>query len=817
MSDRPYLLDGHMYQYDLGWMIDQILQFKNDLDTAIDLKTIHYADPIDWDITTQYAPNTVVVDPKSGTAYMSKRAVPAGILLDNTDYWVVIFNYQRIYDKIMDGVAFNDRDNITASKDLLVNDMVWYGGDLYRCTRPISQGSKYIPGTNLTPITIANSLATYYGRDRVAQVLNDTINVSGDYTVNAGDITETADNITQHATKDMLLDTDGNRTDDTTGTHTTHTAGDTVIDTDGNRTDDTAGTHTVIAGALAVQTTTPVRYQVPTKISGGNYITLATPSGDAYYIPTGVQHDQITAVVPELYGILEQNVTDDMTSGQGMTVDANFVYIGYCNETNTKQIIYKVNRSTGIVTSKQFTQLGHINSMTNLDNTLIVTSWTDDTGSVYLLDKSSMTVTNALPGKYTAVAVDHVTRKLYGFWNNSIYDIDLTNGNATFVCTLSFPAAEYVNQGMAIRDGVIYRPVSENAGIFVFDLQGNFLQTIQIPNIGNTLVTGELEDCEFVGTSLFIGSYQSLPYIYTTHLTYIIANMDIFTGAHPYNKYVRNHFNLTCDVTFTGFYSGGEPNAPFRTIAMAGQCAAVRKSVFGIPSYVSVKDTGEYTAFELRGDAITVLSPEAGHIRCKQANFVGYSGYIKYLYVCGDAGNHAINFSECPAVTIEGAGCQKDTFNNIIYAEYSNVVIRNMYLTDSHYTASETASNLIARGKKSVYNYGSVVNCYRDLGAIGILNTFISFYPAGITIAKNITTNGLVTFNNIDNSTNIPNLTNSCQRIGFVVNGILYMTTGSCTIPIGSGSLAVAYSKAVGTISVTLTGISKIDEIIGFN
>lgn len=817
MSDKPYLLDGHMYQYDLGWMIHQILQFKNDLDTAIDLKTIHYADPIDWIITTQYAPNTVVVDPKSGTAYMSKRAVPAGILLDNTDYWVVIFNYQRIYDKIMDGVAFNDRDNITASKDLLVNDMVWFGGDLYRCTRPISQGSKYIPGTNLTPITIADSLATYYGRDRVAQVLNDTINVSGDYTVNAGDVTETADNITLHATKDTLLDTDGNRTDDTAGNHTTHTTGDMMLGTDGNRTDDTTGTHTVIADALAIQTTTPVRYQTPTKISGGNYITLATPSGDAYYIPTGVQHDQITAVVPELYGILEQDVTDDMTSGQGMTADANFVYIGYRSEDDTKQIIYKVSRSTGVVTSKQFTQLGHINSMTNLDNTLIVTSWTNDTGSIYMLDKSTLTVTNTLPGKYTAVAVDHVTRKLYGFWGGSIYEIDLTNGNATLVCTLSFPAAEYVNQGMAIRDGVIYRPVSENAGIFVFDLQGNFLQTIQIPNIGNTLITGELEDCDFVGTTLFIGSYQALPYAYTTHLTYIIANMDIFTGAHPYNKYVRNHFNLTCDATFTGFYSGGEAEAPFRTISMAGQCAAVRQSVFGIPSYVSVKDTGEYPAFELRGTAITVLSPASGYIRCKQANFVGYSGYVKYLYVCGDAGNHAINFSECPAVTIEGAGCIKDAFNNIIYAEYSNVVIRNMYLADSRYTESETASNLIARGKKSVYNYGSVVNCYRDLGALGILNTFISFYPAGVTIAKNITTSGAVTFNNIDNSTNIPNLTNSCQRIGFVVNGIMYMTTGSCTIPIGSGSLAVEYSKAAGTISVTLTGISKIDEIIGFN
>lgn len=220
LSDKPWLIPGHMYQYDIGWLVQKILSFETDLNTAIDLKTIHYADPIQWDITTQYAPNTVVVDPKTGTAYMSKTAVPAGILLSNTDYWVVIFNYQRIYDKIMSGVAFNDKDNLNASKDLLVNDLVWFGGDLYRCTRAIPQGTTYLPGTNLTPTTIADCLATYYGRDRVAQVLNDTVNVSGDYTLNAGDIAETANNVTIHSTQDMVLDADGNLTELVNGNRT---------------------------------------------------------------------------------------------------------------------------------------------------------------------------------------------------------------------------------------------------------------------------------------------------------------------------------------------------------------------------------------------------------------------------------------------------------------------------------------------------------------------------------------------------------------------------------------------------------------------
>lgn len=197
MSDikTPYL-NGHMYEFDLCWLVEKILSFESQLNQAIDLKTIHYADPIQWDITTQYAPNTVVVDPKTGTAYMSKVPVPAGILLTNSDYWTVIFNYQDIYTKIMEGVAFYNGQTGYASKALLVNDLVWYGINLYRVTRAIEEGGKLIPGTNLVKTSIESLLSNYYGRDRVTQLLNDTLNVSGDYTINAGDIAETCENLT---------------------------------------------------------------------------------------------------------------------------------------------------------------------------------------------------------------------------------------------------------------------------------------------------------------------------------------------------------------------------------------------------------------------------------------------------------------------------------------------------------------------------------------------------------------------------------------------------------------------------------------------
>ena len=240
-TDRGYgPLDNHMYMYDLGWLIKKILEFQEELDTAIDLKTIHYADPIQWDITTQYSPNTVVVDPKTGTAYMSKVPVPAGIQLDNTDYWVVIFNYQRIYDKIMSGVAFNDKENLEASKDISKYDFVWFGGDLYQAQRDIPQGSKYVPRVNIVATTIADALATYYGRDRVAQVINDTltasetqtigaknriISVTGDQTVTAGDIAETSANRTIKTTADYHIDVDGNLSDHVDGVTTVNRGG----------------------------------------------------------------------------------------------------------------------------------------------------------------------------------------------------------------------------------------------------------------------------------------------------------------------------------------------------------------------------------------------------------------------------------------------------------------------------------------------------------------------------------------------------------------------------------------------------------------
>lgn len=239
----------NFHELNQDWILSILKKFENELKQAIDYKTIHYADPLQWNITTQYAPNTVVVDENTGIAYISKDAVPSGILLSDKNYWMVIFDYQKIYNKIMSGVAFNEKDNETASKDLLVNDLVWYHGDLYRVTKEISTGSRYIIGTNLVATTIESLLSTYYGRDRVAQLLNDTINVSGDYTINAGDIAETATHVTIHSKQDMLLDADGKLTEQVSGNREIDVDGDDSVHVDGITTINRGGAVTEVYGS----------------------------------------------------------------------------------------------------------------------------------------------------------------------------------------------------------------------------------------------------------------------------------------------------------------------------------------------------------------------------------------------------------------------------------------------------------------------------------------------------------------------------------------------------------------------------------------
>lgn len=113
------------YDSDLGWLIRRLLELANTMDNFINFNTIKYADPISWNITTQYEANTIVIDPATGNAYISTRPVPAGVNITNEHYWTDIYNYEAQLQPIRDEIE-NVNTTLTAEIERLDNALTSY-------------------------------------------------------------------------------------------------------------------------------------------------------------------------------------------------------------------------------------------------------------------------------------------------------------------------------------------------------------------------------------------------------------------------------------------------------------------------------------------------------------------------------------------------------------------------------------------------------------------------------------------------------------------------------------------------------------------
>lgn len=136
------------HDLNLDWIIDTLNDFNDRLTDFVSLATIKYADPIQWDITSQYEANTVVVD-SAGNAYLSVQPVPSGVSLDRTEYWTKIGNFDELFANVKKAITPNDEGHsTTATAARAVDDLVWVNGALLRITRAMSIGDAYAPGSN---------------------------------------------------------------------------------------------------------------------------------------------------------------------------------------------------------------------------------------------------------------------------------------------------------------------------------------------------------------------------------------------------------------------------------------------------------------------------------------------------------------------------------------------------------------------------------------------------------------------------------------------------------------------------------------------
>ena len=138
----------NFHDLNLDWIIEVLNEFNTKLTNFVSLATIKYADPIQWDITSQYEANTVVVD-SNGNAYLSVRPVPSGVSLDRAEFWTKIGNFDELWANVKRAITPNDEGHsTTATADRAVNDLVWVNGALVRVTKAMTAGDAYVPGSN---------------------------------------------------------------------------------------------------------------------------------------------------------------------------------------------------------------------------------------------------------------------------------------------------------------------------------------------------------------------------------------------------------------------------------------------------------------------------------------------------------------------------------------------------------------------------------------------------------------------------------------------------------------------------------------------
>ena len=138
----------NFHDLNLDWVIEALNDFNTRLTNFVSLATIKYADPIQWDITSQYEANTVVVD-SNGNAYLSVQPVPSGVSLDRTEYWTKIGNFDELWADVKKAITpIDEGHSTTATAARAVDDLVWVDGSLVRVTEAMDAGDAYVAGSN---------------------------------------------------------------------------------------------------------------------------------------------------------------------------------------------------------------------------------------------------------------------------------------------------------------------------------------------------------------------------------------------------------------------------------------------------------------------------------------------------------------------------------------------------------------------------------------------------------------------------------------------------------------------------------------------
>lgn len=152
-NQYPYI---NLNDLNLDYILNAIKEMRYEVTNFVSINAIKYADPIQWNITSQYEKNTIVIDPQTGTAYISVAPVPAGVALTRPEYWTVVFDLGSFVTRAAKNFTtrYEQDTTLTATFPTAQGDWLVWGDTLYVANVNITAGDSYVIDGNIRRITV---------------------------------------------------------------------------------------------------------------------------------------------------------------------------------------------------------------------------------------------------------------------------------------------------------------------------------------------------------------------------------------------------------------------------------------------------------------------------------------------------------------------------------------------------------------------------------------------------------------------------------------------------------------------------------------
>ena len=159
-NQYPYL---NLNDFNLDYILKAIKEMRYEVTNFVSINAIKYADPIQWNITSQYEKNTIVIDPVTGTAYISVAPVPAGVALTRPEYWTVVFDLGSFVTRAAQNFTSRWESDTTTTATFSTPAGAWlvWGDVLYKALVNITAGDTYVVGSNIEHFTIEDLYNAY--------------------------------------------------------------------------------------------------------------------------------------------------------------------------------------------------------------------------------------------------------------------------------------------------------------------------------------------------------------------------------------------------------------------------------------------------------------------------------------------------------------------------------------------------------------------------------------------------------------------------------------------------------------------------------